>query len=410
MNDVLAGVKVLEVAAWTFVPAAGAVLAEWGADVLKVEPRDGGDPQRGLVTMGLVPPGRGGVNYMIEVPNRGKRSIGVDLSTPGGREVVLELARHCDVFLTNYLPSARAKLGIDLDDIRAVNPDIIYVRGSGHGTKGPDADRPGYDGVSYWSRGGIAHALTPAVEGGASPDDSVRPRPAFGDVMGGLTLAGGVAAALFKRERTGVASVVDVSLLGLAAWNLGPDVTSAKLYENSPIPTFTHADAPNPLVGTYATKDGRFVTLMMLQADRFWPEVMGLLGREDLVEDPRFATGLDRFTNRVELIRIFDEIFASATLAEWTQRLAPLSGAWSPQQSPVELHDDPAIVANGYIPTITAMNGAQFAMPVNPVQFDEIQVVPAGAPEHGQHTEEALLDIGMPWEQIQAYKDQGAIL
>jgi len=223
LNDVLAGVKVLEVAAWTFVPAAGAVLAEWGADVIKVEPREGGDPQRGLITMGLVPAGRGGVNYMIEMPNRGKKSIGIDLKTPGGREVLLKLAEDCDVFLTNYLPSARAKFGMDVEDIRKVNPNCIYVRGSGHGTKGPDADKPGYDGVSYWSRGGVGAALTPA----SMTEGIVAPRPAFGDVMGGMTIAGGIAAALYKRAQTGVPSVVDVSLLGLAAWNLSPDVTSS---------------------------------------------------------------------------------------------------------------------------------------------------------------------------------------
>jgi crotonobetainyl-CoA:carnitine CoA-transferase CaiB-like acyl-CoA transferase len=135
VNDVLAGVKVLEVAAWTFVPAAGAVLAEWGADVLKVEHPVGGDPQRGLISSGLVPAGAGGVNYMIEVPNRGKRSIGINLASEGGRELLLKLAAESDVFLTSFLPQVRRKLGIDLEDIRKVNPDIIYVRGSGHGPK-----------------------------------------------------------------------------------------------------------------------------------------------------------------------------------------------------------------------------------------------------------------------------------
>ena len=143
VDNVLEGIKVLEVASWTFVPAAGAVLAEWGAEVIKVEPREGGDPQRGLVTMGLVPAGAGGVNYMIEIPNRGKKSIGVDLSTAGGQEVIRKLAATCDVFLTSYLPSRRKKMGIDVDDIKSANPSIVYVRGSGHGPKGPDSDKPG---------------------------------------------------------------------------------------------------------------------------------------------------------------------------------------------------------------------------------------------------------------------------
>ncbi|MDT7548036.1 MAG: hypothetical protein QOE84_430 [Actinomycetota bacterium] len=405
MKDVLAGIRVLEVATWTFVPAAGAVLAEWGADVVKVEHPVGGDPQRGLITSGLVPAGAGGVNYMIEVPNRGKRSVGIDLATEGGRELLLKLAAQSDVFLTNYLPQVRRKLGIDLDDIRAVNPDIIYVRGSGHGTKGPDADKPGYDGVSYWSRGGIAAALTPPTA--EWPTGS---RPAFGDVMGGMTLAGGIAAALLRRERTGVASTVDVSLLGLAAWNLGPDVTSSKLYENSPIPVFDRSSSPNPLVGNYRTKDGRYITLMMLQSDKFWPEVVGLLGLGELLADDRFADGASRFQNRVELIKIFDETFAGKTLEEWKASLAPLSGAWGPLQTAVELHDDADIVANGYIPMVTSQAGAQFAMPVNPVQFDEMPVVPSGAPEHGQHTEEVLLELGLSWEDIARHKEQGDVL
>ncbi len=396
--------RVLEVAAWTFVPSAGAVLAEWGAEVIKVEPRNGGDPQRGLVTMGIVDEGGGSVNYMIEIPNRGKKSIGVDLSTAGGQEVVRELAKTCDVFLTSYLPERRKKLGIDVEDIRAVNPGIVYVRGSGHGPKGPDADKPGYDGVSYWARGGIATMLT---EG---RDELVRSRPAFGDLLGGMTIAGGIAAALYKKATTGKGSVVDVSLLGLAAWNLGPDVAVSQIHGGTSIPSYTHADAPNPLVNTYRTRDGRYVQLMMLQLDKFYPEAMHAIGLPELIDDPRFSAPAPRYENRSALIALLDQAFAERTLAEWRATLAGLSGAWGIVQTPGELCADPAVTANGYVAQTTTMNGVPYALPTNPVQFDEQAVVPPGAPEHGQHTEEVLIAAGIEWEAIERYKEAGAIL
>jgi crotonobetainyl-CoA:carnitine CoA-transferase CaiB-like acyl-CoA transferase len=395
---------VLEVAAWTFVPSAGAVLAEWGAEVIKIEPRDGGDPQRGLVTMGIVDQGGGSVNYMIEIPNRGKKSVGVDLMTPGGQEVVRALAKTCDVFLTSYLPSRRQKMGIDVADIQAVNPSVVYVRGSGHGPKGPDSDKPGYDGVSYWARGGIATVLT------EDAPELVRSRPAFGDLLGGMTIAGGIAAALYKKATTGKGSVVDVSLLGLAAWNLSPDVAVTQIHGGSAIPKYGHADAPNPLVGTYRTKDDRYIQLMMLQLDKFYPEAMRAIGLPELIGDPRFADPAARYAHRVELIALLDDVFAQRTLAQWRAALEGLSGGWGVVQTPAELCQDPAVTANGYLAHTSTMNGVAYAMPTNPVQFDERQVVPPGAPEHGQHTEEVLMAAGIDWDAIVKYKESGAIL
>lgn len=404
VDKVLNGVRVLEVAAWTFVPSAGAVLAEWGAEVIKVEPREGGDPQRGLVTMGIVDEGGGTVNYMIEIPNRGKKSIGVDLSTSDGQDVIRKLAATCDVFLTSYLPSRRKKMGIDVDDIRAANPGIVYVRGSGHGPKGPDSDKPGYDGVSYWARGGIAAVLTEGA------DELVRSRPAFGDLLGGMAIAGGIAAALYKKATTGHGSVVDVSLLGLAAWNLSPDVAVSRIHGGSSIPNYSHADAPNPLVGSYRTKDNRYVQLMMLQLDKFYAEAMRAIGLPELIGDERFADPASRFANRTELIALMDEVFAKHTLAEWREQLAGISGAWGVVQTPEELCHDPAVAANGYVANTTTMNGSPYSLPTNPVQFDERAVVPPGAPEHGQHTEEVLMEAGLDWDTIANYKESGAIL
>src|SRR5438132_5248914 len=319
MLDVLAGTRVVEVAAWTFVPISGAVISEWGADVIKIEHPVSGDPQRGLVTSGLVPGGGDGVKFMFEIPNRGKRSVGLDISTEDGRELLYKLVETADVFVTSFLPELRKRLGIDVDQIRARNPNIIYVRGSGQGARGPEKDRGGFDGASFWARAGLAMTFKdPAVEW---PVDQ---RPGFGDVLGGLTIAGGIAAALLRRERTGKPSIVDVSLLGLGLLILAPEVTSAKLYEGVDVPAFDRDSIPNPLVSTYPTKDGRFIALVLLQADRFWPDLAAHLDRPDLIDDPRFKDGAARFENRRECIQVLREIFRSRPYAAWCERLKTL--------------------------------------------------------------------------------------
>lgn len=404
MGSALDGVKVLEVAAWTFVPAAGAVLADWGADVIKVEHPVMGDPQRGLRAMGLIPGGDSAVNYIIEQPNRGKRSLGLDISTDHGRRLLYRLAEQSDVFLTSFLPAVRQRLRIDVEHIREVNPNIVYARGTGQGPKGPDGGKGGYDGASYWARGGVSEALTPECA-----EFPIGGRAAFGDLAGGMSIAGGIAAALFQRERTGVAPVIDVSLLGLAMWMLSPDIVASGLYGGDPMPKFDHASSPNPLVGSYRTKDDRFVSLMLLQGDRFWPELCEHIARPDLLDDPRFADGGARFANCRELVATLDEVFAGRTLAEWTKALATMTGVWAPVQRAAELVDDPQVQANGYLSRVT-LNDQEFDLVASPVQMDETTVALGPAPEHGQHTEEILLELGLDWDEITEGKASGAIL
>src|SRR2546426_3073832 len=326
MDQVLKGVRVIEVAQWWFVPSAGAVLADWGADVIKIEHPIAGDPQRALVTSGYFPP-TGGVNFMMEQSNRGKRSIGIDLAHPQGLSVLHRLLEDADVFLTNFLPAARRRLKIDVEDVRSINPRIIYARGHGQGVRGPDAERGGYDAASFWSRGGIAHALTPP--GAAAP---IMQRAAFGDSAGGMTIAGGVAAALFRRERTGVASIVDISLLATALWILAPDIVFAKLV-GTEMPASDRTQAANPIVNSYRTKDGRWLFLNMLQPDRYWADLCRHLDRPDLVTDARFADGRARFEHRVDCVRELEGIFASRTLDEWREKLAHVEGVWAPMQA-----------------------------------------------------------------------------
>jgi crotonobetainyl-CoA:carnitine CoA-transferase CaiB-like acyl-CoA transferase len=404
MQDVLAGIRVVEVAAWTFVPISGAVLSEWGADVIKVEHPVTGDPQRGLVSSGLIP-GGSGVNFMFEVPNRGKRSVGLDISTDDGRELLYRLVETADVFVTSYLPDVRARLGIDVDDIRARNPDIIYVRGSGQGARGAEAGRGGFDGASFWSRAGLAMAFK-------DPHSEWPPeqRPGFGDVLGGMTIAGGIAAALVRRARTGTPSIVDVSLLGLGLWSIAPEVTSSKLYEGVEVPTFDRDSIPNPLVGTYPTEDGRFIALILLQADRFWPDLCAHLDRPDLLDDPRFKDAAARYEHRRECIQVLRDVFRSRPYDEWCERLQTLEGVWAPCRTPLEVHDDPQVIANGYLEPLTTATGTEFVLPANPVQFDETPPAVRGAPEHGEHTDEVLLELGLSYDEILEHKVTGAVL
>jgi crotonobetainyl-CoA:carnitine CoA-transferase CaiB-like acyl-CoA transferase len=286
-----------------------------------------------------------------------------------------------------------------------VNPDIIYARGSGQGVRGPDAGRGGYDAASYWARGGIAAALTPP----ALPFP-IGQRAAMGDLPGGVTIAGGIAAALFRRERTGQPSVVDVSLLGCAMWTLSPDIVASKLYGGDPLPKFDRTQAPNPVTNTYATSDGRHITLIMLQADRFWPDLCRRIGRPDLIDDPRFADGMSRYEHREACVAELDAVFGSRTLAEWKEALADAEGVWAPVQTAVELHDDPQVVANGYVTEVKRDDGVTFPLVASPVQFDGSEVVLQPAPEHGQHTEEILLELGCSWDDIARHKESGAVL
>lgn len=406
MSGPLSGITVLEVAMYGFVPSAGAVLADWGADVIKVEHAVTGDPQRGLRRVGPFVV-EGEPNPNVEHANRGKRSIGIDMSVAAGRELILQLAEGADVFLTSFLPQARVKFGIDVDDIRAVNPSIIYVRGSGQGVRGPDADKGGYDGSSFWARSGVADALT------QFPGDVYGPNqpPAIADLAGAQTIAGGIAAALFKRERTGETSVVDVSLLGLGAWMMSPNIIAHKVFADVPSPSFTRADAPNPIANRYRTKDDRVVHLVMLQAVKYWPELITAVGRPDLANDPRFTDPRAMFEHRAEAVAVLDEVFATRTLAEWRVALNDIDGVWAPAQKAIEMHDDVQVIANGYIdPVVESSDGGSFPLVVNPVQFDEAPTKLVRAPDAGEHTDAILAELGLDWDRIVELKVSGAVL
>lgn len=406
MAGPLDGVKVIEVASWMFVPSAGAVLVDQGATVLKIEPPATGDPQRGLVSSGLLPGGADGVNFMMEQPNHGKQSVAIDISNPDGRAALLKLVETADVFLTNYLPQIRRKLGIDTEDIRGANPNIIIARGSGQGNKGPDAEKAGFDGTSYWARSGMASVMPENAEGWPMG----QPAPAFGDVIGGLAVAGAISSALFKRERTGETSIVDVSLLATALWQNSPLVVASKLFGFSKIPQGDRRQVPNPGVGTYKTADDRFIVIILLQSDKFWTELVTLLGKPEMATDERFVDAAARMANSAECVTELDEGFGAHPLSYWREVLDGFSGAWTPFQTLDEIYEDPQAIANGYLPTMTAANGQEVHLVASPAQFDGVPAEMTRCPGHGEHTDDALLAAGYDMDQVLELKLSGAIL
>lgn len=405
MTAVMQGVRILEVAEHTFVPAASAVLADLGAEVIKIEHVERGDAMRGLASSGVVniP---SDVHALLEHSNRGKQSLGLDLTSSDGLDILYRLAARSDVFLTNKLPSVREKLKIDLDDVRAHNPRIIYVRGHGQGARGPDADKGSYDSLAFWCRAGIAVGVK-------RPDYDhvpVPPSPGFGDSIGAMTIAGGIMGALFHRERTGEATIVDVSLLGTGLWAMGQAVALSLLLD---VPwTAPPADRlrANPLAANYLTRDGRWLAFTCLQAGKYWPHICEVIERPLLATDPRFADHESLMAHSVEACDILAEAFAQRTLDEWRERLADFIGQWTVVQDTLEAAADPQSVANGYVQECKTASGVPFRLVAAPVQYDEEPAPVRRAPEFNEHGDAILTDLlGLDWDTIVDLKLRGVV-
>ncbi len=404
MTAILNGVRILEVAEHTFVPAASALLSDWGAEVIKIEHVERGDAMRGLASSGIaVVPNN--VHVLLEHSNRGKKSLALDLTSDEGLDILYKLAATSDVFLTNKLPSVRKKLRIDLDEIRAANPNIIYVRGTGQGERGPDADKGSYDALAFWARSGVAlGAMRPEYDLVPVP-----PAPGFGDSIGGMTIAGGIMGALFHRERTGEATVVDVSLLGVGLWAMGQAI-GLSLVLGMPWRPPPAAKMPgNPLSRNYGTSDGHVITLTCLQPAKYWAPLCECIDRPDLITDERFADYAALMSHNDEAAAILTEIFAASTLAEWRETLAPFSGQWAVVQDTLEASVDPQTVANGYIQDCETADGIRFQMVAAPVQYDEEPAKPGRAPELNEHGDAILADLGLDWDAIVDLKVRGVV-
>lgn len=420
---VLDGVKVVELAEHGFVPSCGAILADWGADVVKIE-RPTGDPLRAVMSQGFVAD-TGDFNFLFEVYNRNKRGITLDLRVPEGRAAFDKLIEQADVLITNFLPSAREKLGVMPEDLWKVNPRLVYAKGHGQGQRGPDADLGGFDAISFWSRGGVGDILT------APGAPLVMPRGAFGDAPSGAMLAGGVAAALFAREKAdadrlrrvasdesdlgsstdkgGRGVVVDVALLATAVWQLSTDLTATAYLREEPKRLSAGKTLANPMVGPFRASDDKWLMLNMLDDVRHWPPLCRALGLDELIEDPRFVDSDSRRANAEELHALFTEAIASRPRAESVVALAAEDTLFSTMASPLEVIDDPQVVANGYLVQHPTEPKARLA--AAPMQFDdEITQVRRAAPGLSEHTEEVLGELGYADTEVSALREAGAIV
>jgi formyl-CoA transferase len=326
----------------------------------------------------------------------------LDLAHAEGRALLLELAATADVFLTSYLPNVRARLGIDLADLRAVNPRIIYASGSGWGARGPMANTGGFDLAAGWASSSMAFKMS--RDGG---EPMFQPA-AFFDLQGANTIAGAIGTALFHRERTGTATEVDVSLLNVGMWTLSPDIMAGPLV--GAIPAGSRTAAPNPLVNSYPTADGRWLYLVCLQSDRYWEEFCAVIERPDLAADERFTDMMTRARNAPACVAEIEATFLTRSLTDWRTRLEGFTGVWAAALTPAEVHEHVQVEANGYLPELTSQSGARFRLPAPPMQFGGEAPAPrAPAPELGQHTEEILLELGRDWDAIAKLRACGAL-
>jgi crotonobetainyl-CoA:carnitine CoA-transferase CaiB-like acyl-CoA transferase len=389
-SDIFSGVRVLELAQFVFVPGAGVLLADQGAEVIKIESTGTGDPYRTL----KVGDGRevGTTNLAMEQNNRGKKSIALDLKSEDGREALLRLVETADVFLTSLRPKALRALRLDVADLRARNPRIIYARGNGLGFRGAEADKPGFDASSFWARGGLCHAFT------LPGNKPTPPRPAFGDHSGATSLAFGIAAALFRRANTGVPTVVEASLLSTATWMLSSDITYNQVpgYKLHP-----EGAAKFPLMGVYSTRDGRLIQLMLLDPRPHWRSFCELVGLGELVEDARYADNVARMKNAHDLTVLIEERIASKDWAEWQAAFDAWDAPWELIRTIDDVCADRQVHANEMIFSMV-VGDTRVKVVAGPAAFDgrSAPAEPKGSPGMGQHTQALLTQVGYTTDQV----------
>lgn len=405
MPGPLEGLKVLEVANWVAAPSACAIMADMGAEVVKIEHPETGDPVRGVTisSRGVVQH-TGGINLLFELLNRGKRSVAVNLNDIQGQEIVQKLAAESDIVVTNLTPNRQERYQLRYEDLSAQNPRLIYLALTGYGTEGPDRDRSGFDYAAFWARSGIMASLG---ETGGPPTQQ---RPGMGDQTTSLALTAAIGMALYERERSGKGQRIDCSLLHTGLWVIGCDVIAA-LETRQPVERVPRRDVGNPLFNFYQAADGRWLQLVMIESERFWDGFCEALGIEELAKDPRFSSHVNRIQHSKELVEIIEDRISSGSSEHWAARLDQQRCIWAPIQTLDQVVDDPQLEANGYTATLTHPEKGDFEILTSPIKYARTPaMLSAAAPELGQDTETTLLAAGYEWEEIIALKEQGAII
>jgi len=398
----LEGYRVLDLSMWQQGPVAATMLADMGAEVIKLERPDGGDPGRGITS--VLGTETTTLNWYFENNNRNKKSVTLNLQHPESKIILHRLVKESDVFLQNFRPGVAKRLGVDYESLYQVNPRIIHASGSGYGLKGPEAERPAFDIIAL-ARGGI---MTMSGEPGAPPDAA----SSIADQTGATLLAYGIVLALLARERTGVGQQVDVSLLGGQIWLQGLIIQGSlfnlEFQQRRRVPRI---ERTNPLWNVYLCKDGKWLVLSMLQSDRYWSRFCKVLGIEQLENDTRFSNSTVRGENCQELISILDKLFATKNVGEWLDLLWKEDLISAQVQNHEDLPHDPQVLANDYIIDFEHPVGGKVqyvGIPVN------LSATPGrlrhAAPELGQHTEEVLIEVaGYTWDEIAELRDKGVI-
>jgi len=398
----LEGIRVLDLTQWVFGPTTAAVLGDWGAEVIHVEDPNGGDPMRGLQSMSVI--SMSDINFPFELCNRNKKSLAVDINCEQGHRVLCGLIEKSDVFVSSLRKNVLERARLDYSTLSAINPRLIFAHVSGYGEEGPEQNRAGYDYAAFWARTGL---MASQGEPGTPPPPQ---RNGWGDQISGLSLAGGIALALFVRERTGIGQQVSLSLLGSGIW-MGGCLVQGALATGEAFSQLSRKAAGNPLFNTYETSDGRWLQIISLQTDRYWPGFCKALERPDLEDDPRFDSHEKRCANNTVLISIIDEALSNRTLTDWANRFDENGVLWGPVQTYLEVANDPQALANGYITEVEHPVLGRAGMVASPIQLNKTPgSIRSTAPELGQHTEEILLDSGYSWEDIGRLKDERVIL